>query len=296
MIYVQIKGGLGNQLFQYSVGYYLKQQLGADLCLDYSSAYIGKQLKKLKIKKDFSFREIELESFSIDPHEVQINTIGFFVDHIIQKVFDYKGFTGREIVPLIKENGLDCRDNNIGALKTAKKYNNVIITGYWQNINYINPFREDLIRQFKMSEDTGSEYDVYLEQIKSSASIGVHVRRGDFVKLGWAKGADFYKKAISAVIERIPKAKFFFFSDDQEWVRENLFNEENSVQVVIHEEHQTVKEFDLLRHCKHQIISESTFGWWSAYLNEYEDKEVYIPFDCRGDIWLEGWKRINYSV
>lgn len=295
MIYLQIKGGLGNQLFQYSVGYFLKKQFNTELCLDFSSAAAGRLLKKAKIKKNYSFRDIQLECFSLDIHRSQSSVTRFVVDQVIQKVSKTRGFTGNSIAPVIKEDGTDCRQNNIGALNAAGRSKNVIVTGYWQNINYINPIREDLVRQFRISLDTGTEYNEFLKQIHTSISVGVHVRRGDFVALGWNKGADYYRNAMMVARQMLPDAKFYFFSDDQEWVKNNLYEKKDSIQVEIHEDHPDVKEFDLLRHCQHQIISESTFGWWAAYLNENCDKQIFIPFDCRGDIWLDEWNRVEYS-
>ena len=129
MIYLQIKGGLGNQLFQYSVGYFLKKQLNTELCLDYSSAAVGRLLKKAKIKKNYSFRDIQLECFSLDIHRSQSSVTGFVVDQVIQKVSKTRGFTGNSIAPVIKEDGTDCRQNNIGALNVAGRSKNVIVTG-----------------------------------------------------------------------------------------------------------------------------------------------------------------------
>lgn len=295
MIYLQIKGGLGNQFFQYSVGYYLKKQLETDLCLDYSSAMIGRLLKKAGIKKNYSFRDIQLECFSLDFHCFQSSVVGFVIDRIIQKVSKTKGFTGKGITSVIKEDGLDCRYNNITSLNFSEISNNVIISGYWQNIHYIEPIRDDLVRQFHIAIATHEEYNDFLKRIQSVISVGVHVRRGDFVALGWDKGADYYRSAIALARQVLPDAKFFFFSDDQAWVKDNLYDERDSVQVTIHEDHSDVKEFDLLRQCRHQIISESTFGWWAAYLNNNSEKRVFIPFDCRGDIWLDEWNRVRYK-
>ncbi len=295
MIYLQVKGGLGNQLFQYSIGYFLKKKLGAGLCLDYSSAEIGQMLKGIKVNKKYSFRNIQLECFSLDSHSSHSSIVDFVIDQIIQKVCKSRGFTGRDIAPVIKEDGSDCRRDNTGVLDVAGQSKNVILSGYWQNIHYIEPVRTDLLRQFRMNISTGNEYKKEEAAIHSSESVGIHVRRGDFVSLGWEKGADYYMNAMSAARATIPNAKFYFFSDDIGWVRENLFDANDSSLVSISEDHADVKEFSLLSSCKHQIISESTFGWWAAYLNENPQKQVYIPFDCRGDIWLDEWNRIEYS-
>lgn len=295
MIYLQVKGGLGNQLFQYSVAYYLHNRIGADLCLDFSSAKVGKLLKSSGVKKSFTFRDIQLECFSLDPHKTQSSMFSFIIDRAIGAVSSAKGFTGRGIAPVLREDGKDCRNNNQDILNVADGNQDVILSGYWQNIHYIEPVRTDLLRQFRMNISTGNEYKKIETAIQSSESVGIHVRRGDFVALGWDKGADYYINAMNAARETIPNARFFFFSDDMDWVRENLFDASESTLVSVSEDHADVKEFALLSSCKHQIISESTFGWWAAYLNDNPQKQVYIPFDCRGDIWLDEWNRIEYS-
>ena len=205
-----------------------------------------------------------------------------------------KGFTGKGTAQLLEEEGTDCRENNMDVFAGIDSSKDYIVSGYWQSIQYIEPVRKDLQRQFRISIKTGDEYRRALEDIQSCESIGVHVRRGDFVTLGWDKGIDYYQNALDAAGAMIPNARFFFFSDDREWVKEH-FIAENYTPVNISEDYADVKEFDLLRHCRHQIISESTFGWWAAYLNEYRNKSVFIPFDCRGDIWNDGWRRIEYK-
>lgn len=295
MVYLQVKGGLGNQLFQYSVAYYLQKKIGAELSLDYSSAKVGKLLKSSGVKKNFTFRDIQLECLNLDPHQTQSSIVTFLIDRAIGKISDSRGFTGKRIARVLREDGKDCRDNNQGILEMADGSQDVILSGYWQNIHYIEPIRSDLMRQFKMRLNTGIEYKKVKESIQSCESVGVHVRRGDFVALGWDKGADYYRNAMMVARQMLPDAKFYFFSDDQEWVKNNLYEKKDSIQVEIHEDHPDVKEFDLLRHCQHQIISESTFGWWAAYLNENCDKQIFIPFDCRGDIWLDEWNRVEYS-
>ena len=295
MIFLQVKGGLGNQLFQYSVAYFLQKRIGSDLCLDYSSAKVGKLLKSSGVKKSFTFRDIQLECFYLDSHRIQSSAFTFFIDKIVKKISKSKGFTGRKIVKVLREEDKDCRENNQDILETADGSHDIILSGYWQNIHYIDPIRNDLIRQLKMKLNTCCEYNETQKVILSCESIGVHVRRGDFVALGWDKGADYYVNAMNAARETIPNARFFFFSDDMEWVKENLFDRDDSTLVTISENDADVKEFSLLSNCKNQIISESTFGWWAAYLNENPQKQVFIPFDCRGDIWLEKWNRIEYS-
>lgn len=294
MIYIKIKGGLGNQFFQYSLGVYLHKKMDVDICLDYSFESIERVLKKIGIKKKYGFRNSQLEYFKIDPHKIQMGVWNYVLDYLTQVITKNKGFSQNHIMQLLKENDYDCRSNNIDLLNNINKDADIIITGYWQNIHYIEPIKDELIRQFELAVSTGRQYQKMLLKICNCESVGVHVRRGDFVELGWDKGVDYYLKAMHEAYQKISNAVFFVFSDDRQWVIKNLSGKIPFIQVAIDEQHADIKEFDLLKHCKHQIISESTFGWWAAYLNDNDSKRVFVPFDCRGDIWLSEWERIEY--
>ncbi len=291
MIYTKIKGGLGNQLFQYSVAYYLHNKTGASICLDYSSDKAVKLLKLSGIKKNYSFRNVQLECFTLNKHEIKSSIACFIIDRLVGKIIKGKGFTGKKIAPVLRDDK-DCREISREILDIEDGLQDIILSGYWQNINYIEPIRADLISQFELSIPTGDQYQDILNRINSCESVGVHIRRGDFVSLGWEKSKDYYLNCINKAREDTPKAKFFLFSDDQKYVKENIFDSRDCVQVIMEGNHSDVLEFSLLRSCKHQIISESTFGWWAAYLNNNPNKKVFIPDECRGDIWLPEWIRV----
>lgn len=295
MIYVQIKGGLGNQLFQYAVGYFVSKANQETICLDCSSTKVGNIIKHLGLKKSYSFRDVELESFSLDKHFVVSSVFSFVINYIIGKVKPGYGFSGGKICRSIKEEGVECREDHSDKLRLSDREQNLILSGYWQNMHYIEPIKDDLRRQFMLTISTGERYNNARKSIEGCISVGVHVRRGDFVSLGWDKGEDYYINAMNYIRDVIPNARFYIFSDDPSWAKDHVLDSRDCELIVLDEDHSAVKEFDLLKSCKHQIISESTFGWWAAFLNYNAEKIVCIPFDCKGDIWADVWKRIEYK-
>ncbi len=281
-------------MFQYALGYYLKSKTGNTLCLDYSLLKTNEIIKKVRLKKGFTPRKAMLEYFFIDEHKVRCSILTIIIDWILQKIFG-KGFTGKSIAPIVQEKG-NCRDNNSISFDSISDNDNVIICGYWQNIDYIEPIKQELSRQFQINIETDSNYKKILYAIKECESVGVHIRRGDYVALGWAKNETYYKNAINNSIDAIPNAHFFFFSDDIDWVKQKLSVNQDDVYVTIAGVNADLQEFALLMNCKHQIISDSTFGWWAAYLNPYKQKKVFIPYDVLGNIWPKEWERIQYSI
>lgn len=147
--------------------------------------------------------------------------------------------------------------------------------------------------RFKDLELNEANKDVLLDILEAPVSIAVHVRRGDYVRLGMAMlGEEYYRTAIEKIVASSGKdeAKVFFFSDDIDWVRNNL-----APKLPIYIQWCCVEvndieagHFDLflISQCDHQVSSNSSFGYWGGLLNESRDKRVIVPMR-----WLPGQKR-----
>jgi hypothetical protein len=116
--------------------------------------------------------------------------------------------------------------------------------------------------------------------IEESESVSIHVRRGDYVnnpKVNEYHGSlqsDYYLKAIEVINNKVSDSKFYIFSDDIEWVRDNMFGDLNAVFVKTTSDEE---DMYLMSKCKHNIIANSSFSWWGAYLNSNESKLVVAP-------------------
>jgi hypothetical protein len=147
-----------------------------------------------------------------------------------------------------------------------------------------------------------------LAEIRSCQSIAIHVRRGDYVKYAVTHSfhgtcsTAYYKDAIHHICSRIPGARLFFFSDEPEWVKENLtFEDANARIISINKGTDSWKDMCLMSFCRHNIIANSSFSWWGAWLNKNEEKIVVAPekwfrtgdpfFDTR-DLIPDGWIKL----
>lgn len=120
------------------------------------------------------------------------------------------------------------------------------------------------------------------KRIEETESVGVHIRRGDFVTLGLVVcDLEYYKKSICEMLERLTRPVFYIFSDDIGWVRNNLCVDAELVYVDLN--NSAPDDMRLLYNCKHFIISNSTFSWWGAFLGKYSNKMVVAPKYWRKD-------------
>ena len=122
---------------------------------------------------------------------------------------------------------------------------------------------------------------MHLKNIKGTPSVSLHIRRGDYLsdlKVSKVHGMcdiEYYQKAISYLSSRIQDPVVYVFSDDIEWCKKNLGFLKNKV--FIDNTKTAIEDLELMRNCDHNIIANSTFSWWGAWLNENDDKIVVAP-------------------
>lgn len=168
---------------------------------------------------------------------------------------------------------------------------NTILDGGFQSEKY---FDKELIKEtFKCPEETLNYWVEKLGNVSEYTSV--HVRRGDYLKLSQhhpTLDPEYYKKAF----EHIKSDKYLVFSDDIEWCK-SVFTEGNFTFI----KDEDYRELYLMSLCKNNIIANSTFSWWGAWLNSNENKQVIAPIKWFGpayfhfkmdDLIPETWKRI----
>lgn len=167
------------------------------------------------------------------------------------------------------------------------------ISGFFQSEKYFKDIRKTIIRDFRLIEKLNDENKKILEKINSTESISVHFRRGDYLKSRVANvfgscSEEYYQKAIDEIASKIDKTPtIFIFSDDITWVKENIKFKYETVYVDINSGKQGYFDLELMKNCKHNIIANSSFSWWGAWLNENKNKIVVAP-----KIWL---KTLDYD-
>jgi hypothetical protein len=160
---------------------------------------------------------------------------------------------------------------------------NVKIFGYFGSEKYFKNYRNEILDLFEIDEKNKDELnEKYLDLINHPNSCSIHVRRGDYLNLQdyhKVQSIDYY---INAYNEMGHDKKYLIFSDDLEWCKENFDFIENKV---IIEGNTDYQDLYLMSLCKNNIICNSTFSWWGAWLNKNMDKKVIMPKNWFGTVY-----------
>jgi hypothetical protein len=157
------------------------------------------------------------------------------------------------------------------------------IRGFWQTEKYFQSISE-IIRQefaFRFSPDE-KNYEL-LNIIKNTNAVSIHIRRGDYVsvvktnQLHGLCDLSYYINSVNIISNKYPNVHFFIFSDDIPWARANLVLDSPCTYVDINSENNSHEDLRLMTYCKHNIIANSSFSWWGAWLNKNPKKIVIAP-------------------
>jgi hypothetical protein len=292
MIIVCLKGGLGNQMFQYAAGRRLACTLNVALKLDLT--WYGQKLPGI------TPRVYSLDPFSIHAEPATDKEIGRLYEPQVNRISRFIN----SVNPCYRKTyirDLDFRfDPDILGLP-----DNSYLDGYWQSEKYFCDVVSVIRSDFTVRMAAEKRNREIASIIDESNAISIHIRRGDYVvddKIT-AKHVtcsnDYYKKAVELVMTQVERPHFFVFSDDPAWVREN-FSIPHTMTVVDHNgPEQGHEDLRLMRMCKHHVIANSSFSWWGAWLGNNPDKMVIAPrrwFSDESidtaDIIPSGWVRI----
>ena len=259
MIIIKIKGGLGNQLFQYAVGRALALHHRLPLKLD------------LTIFKTYKLHRYLLDQFAI---QAEIAT----EDEIIK----LKG-RNNVLFSALRKAGLVKRKSYLKEKRSSYfdasvfKNDDVYLDGYWQNELYFSDIREELLRDLTSISSMSELGVVYMEGIKKSNSVSLHVRRGNYLNLKNFNVLDinYYMKAVEYMRKNVEKPTFYIFSDDLEWCKNSLGFLDNCI--FVDSTKTEIDDLKLMSFCKHNIIANSSFSWWGAWLNQNCKKTVIAP-------------------
>ncbi len=241
MIIVKLIGGLGNQCFQYAVGRHLAELRKTELKLDIS------EFENYKLHNYALGKFNIIENFAL-PEEIKVaKYIKERHFHFDPQVFD---------VP-----------------------DEAYLNGYWQSEKYFKDISEIIRKELTVKEPLLDKNKEVFKEIDSCISVSLHIRRTDYLNsnIHVPCGLEYYMNAVKFFLDIEEKTHFFVFTDDKEWVRKNF---KLNCQFTIVEHNDSDKNYEDLRlmtFCKHNIIANSTFSWWGAWLNTNPDKRVLAP-------------------
>jgi hypothetical protein len=271
MIISQITGGLGNQMFQYAFGKYMSMQWNVPLYLDVES-YKWDNLREFELasvfKIDEGFASKDLNEQCIDLHTYPL------IARIIRKLTN--GVLPYYIMPHVKEKSFEFDEL---LLKVRK---NTLLSGHFQSERYFKPIEPAIRNAFQFRHTPNPYYQTILSSLETLNTVSIHIRRGDYVtdattnQFHGCCSLAYYKLAIDYVVQKIKQPTFVFVSDDIDWVKSNFKNLPNVV-FVENNQGDAYEDMRIMSLCNHNIIANSSFSWWGAWLNTNCNKIVVAP-------------------
>ena len=286
MIVVEASGGLGNQMFQYAL-YKKLESMNKDVAID-TSFFHSKQ----------DLRELEIGVFGVQYRSISDKEVAYirgygYQDTILDKL-KYK----------LKPSKMKIYTDIIEKYQPEiLNMDNVYLSGYWQCEKYFSDIRGIILNEFTFPLEMRKKTEELCKKMEKENSISVHIRRSDYLTEQNAKiygnicTEIYYENAVAYMDKHIENPCYYVFTDDLQWARE-YFKEDRFVIVDEYRGKDSYVDMYLMSRCKHNIIANSSFSWWGAWLNQNPEKKVLAPKRWfhnhdEEEIVCENWIRIE---
>jgi hypothetical protein len=267
MIVVKVYGGLGNQMFQYAFYKYL-QLCNDNIYLDISDYNVHKHHHGFELSNIFGINVEQADLKKLKCCVSNQNSISYrFINKILHKhILGYSDF-------------LDFQDVSI--IRKEKFTNDIYFTGFWQDASYVKPVENELRETFQFIKPiTGEQNLDLLSILETKESVSVHIRRGDYLQHSHFSGicdVRYYFDAINIIKSKVNNPNFIIFSDDISWCKGVFGTGNDYIYVDWNTGYNSFIDMQLMSICKHNIIANSTFSWWGAWLNKNPNKIIICP-------------------
>lgn len=297
---VNITGGLGNQMFQYAFALALKRKHPEEevyVDIQHYHTIFFKRYKGInlhngyEIDKVFPNAKLPVAGFR------QLVKISYWIPNYVLSRF------GRKFLPIRKTEYIPPYSMNYTCDKNAmERKGDCYYEGYWQSAHHFVEIKDELREVFQHPEP--NEYNSELiKKIKETESVGIHVRRGDYLnepEFRGICGVEYYRKSIKGVLSDGKHHSFFIFSNDMQWCREQLaplLQGHELIFVTNNTGRNSCWDMFLMAYCKDLVIANSSFSWWGAFLNNHAGR-IYVPFpwlnrDCELDVYDDSWIKVK---
>jgi hypothetical protein len=282
MIIVKLQGGIGNQLFQYAIGASLAHHnndfIKLDICWFEFNSYRQYALSYFNIRENLASDQ-EIDLFFQNKTFLRIKKR---LRKIHNQIFNIEYFPYPASLTY-------CLETKVYEPELFSVLGDIYLEGFWQNYKYILPEVEQRLRlEFTIKHPLRKEVSLIQERIQASYnSVALHIRRGDYVSNktyamthGFI-GVNYYSHALHLLNEKLGEFDIYVFTDDPMWVKANLCFLNKEFIIVSDSSLFDFEELYLMSKCNHQIIANSTFSWWGAWLNTNCQKIVIAP-----KIWM----------
>jgi len=289
MVIIHLSGGFGNQMFSYAFGYAVAKARKEELVIDTAIQdapwfFRNPDILEMNISYD---RRI---SYPIG-RKLWQRAIGNKV-HFRNKI----GWTTK----IVTEEELQHVEDKIAYCKAIK--GNIYLKGNWGNETWFKDVSDEIRKKFTFRNELSAHAEVICQEIENNPNaVTIHIRRGDYVKIGIALEPEYYINAMKEMCKYVENPTFYCFSEDIEWAKKAFENTSFTIKYPDYESSiKGLEDFRLLAAGKHQIISNSSYSWWAAYMNPNPDKKVIIP--CKENtMWnqefmVSGWIPMSFEL
>lgn len=274
MLISNLIGGLGNQMFQYAFGKSLSIQRELSIKFDLT------ELLDRAPKEQFTFRDFELGIFNASVASASAAELNIYKHQPISLVERISYRLARKIkkVTIFAE-----KQDYVFDTTVFQTSSNTYFNGYWQNERYFLPCEEVIRQDFVFKQALSGENAKLAVEIAQTNAVSIHVRRGDYVSVALSNqfhgtcSPEYYQKAVQLICQRVDNPTLFVFSDEPDWVKENLVFGLPTTYISHNVGANSFEDMRLMSLCKHNIIANSSFSWWGAWLNANPEKIVIAP-------------------
>ena len=289
MIYVNLSGRLGNQLFQYACARALQEKYNQKIC------FYTYELEKFGFENELTNYKLNENIFFVENKKLPF----FKRDNILSKLMNKLNINS--YFKILRKFGIFVWKKRTYIDIFNKEFKNFYLDGFWQSDKYFENIKKIIIKELTPKQELLKKNYELFNNIRNSQSVCVTIRSGDYIsnesnyKRYFICDKKYFYDAIDVISKKIDNPVLFIFSDDIEWAKENLkFN----FQTYFESGDDTVFEkIRLMCNCKHFIISNSSFSWWAQFLGNYSNKYVVAPkkwynFGEEPDIFQDNWIKI----
>jgi hypothetical protein len=284
MIITRLHGRLGNQMFQYAAGRALADRAGVPLALDSRGAILRGEGVLTRVF------DLELADPVHLPPLKQTNPLRYAIWRGIGQKVGAKPYFRRE--------------RGLGYNPAFEDWgDNSYLHGYWQSQKYFQNSAERIRSDFTFPVFSNQQNAEMAARIAESTAISLHVRRGDYLTFAAHVLCDqaYYDAALAKVLDGLQgDPVVYVFSDDPQWAKDNLSLPCKKVVVDFNGPETDFEDMRLMSLCQHNIIGNSSFSWWAAWLNQTPGRRVAGPAKWFGDpklsnpdIFPHDWLRIS---
>jgi len=281
MIIVRLQGGLGNKMFQYAL-YKAYVSIGKDASIDDYSFMPSWDFENIGLKDVF-------ESLEYDIADKRL------IDRLSGRNSVINKFRRIYRIPLIKKSGYVYEKKMTYDKSLIRLDGDVYLSGNWQSEKYFVHIMDEIRRDYNFKEIIGDENIRLVRKLKSENTVSIHIRKGADYNKKLVTGTcqkEYYKNAIKLVEQKVSKPIYYIFTDNVDWVKENIdFIQYSIIDWNSSKGKTSYIDMQLMSMCKHNIIANSTYSWWGAWLNSNNEKVIVAPQQ-----WFNGSKKNRETV